>query len=39
MLKVIGNLVLAMPYAKSFLKLLKKKYLHGIIHTQATQRK
>ena len=36
MLKVVGNLILAMPYAELFLKLLKKKHLHEIIHTQVT---
>jgi len=39
MLKVAGNLMLAMLYAKSSLRPLKKKHLHGIVHTQATQRK
>ena len=39
MLKVTGNLVLAIPYAESSLKPLKKKHLHKIIHTQATQKK
>ena len=36
MLKVAENLVLAMPYAKLFLKLLEKRHLHEIVHTQTT---
>ena len=32
MLKVAGNLVLAIPYAESFLKSLKEKYLYGIVY-------
>jgi len=32
MLKVMGNLVLAMPYAKLFLRLLKKRYLYKIVY-------
>ena len=33
MLKVAGNLVLAMLYAKLSLKLLKKKHLYEIVYT------
>ena len=33
MLKVAGNLVLIIPYAKSFLKLLKEKHLYEIVYT------
>ena len=32
MLKVAGNLMLAMPYAELFLKLLKEKYFYKIIY-------
>jgi len=39
MLKVAGNLMLAMPYAESSLKPLKKRHFHKIVHTQATQKK
>ena len=33
MLKVAGNLVLAMPYTESSLKSLEKRHLRGIVHT------
>ena len=32
MLKVMGNLILAMPYAKSFLRLLEERHLYEIIY-------
>ena len=32
MLKIAGNLMLAMPYAESSLKLLEKRHLYRIIY-------
>ena len=36
MLKVAGNLMLAIPYTESFLRSLEERHLRGIIYTQAT---